>query len=228
MLKIVNGIPTRVEELPYDAGFLTYDVQHKEQFEDLSAIDTAKTKATRSGVTMILSYDNENITVVGTAVTIASTPNFTVQVGDIIRQGTTIREITGITTQTQVTVDSAGLSTGAATISQAVHTVDINRYGSAGDKTRPIDFNAANISTMLLQYFDNTPEATGTDAYVAFVASSNGFTNQTNVTIKPQLSTSTVSSVTFGTAGDNLKIKFFSNITVGQGTVRLSGFKCAF
>ncbi len=228
MLKIVNGIATKVEELPYDVGFLDFTVQHKEQFEDLLAIDTSKTKATQSGTVMILQYDNENITVVGTAVTVASTPNFTVQVGDLIRQGSVVKEITVVTNQTSYTVESSGLSTGSATISQAVHSVDLNSYGSASDKTRPIDQDPSNIGEMLLQYFDNTPEATGQSAYISVVASADGFTNQTSIITKPNLSNLQVDSVTFGTPGTNLKLKFFSNITTGQGTVRLVGFKCAF
>lgn len=228
MLRLVNGVPTFVEDLPYDAAFTTYEVQHKEQFEDLTAIDETKTNASRSGTTMILSYDNENITVVGTAITISSTPNFTVQVGDIIRQGNLVKEIMAVTSQTQVTVDSTGLTTGAATISQAVHTSDINRYGSVSDKTRPFDQNDNNISSALLQYFDNTPEATGVDPYVAAVATSNNFTTQSDPIEKPELSNLITNSIALTSPGTVLKIKFFSNVTTGEGVVRLRGFKIAF
>lgn len=228
-IHLVNGIPTQVKEIPYDIASIDYKFQVKEQFLNTEAVDTSKTNAEKSGACYNVAYDNESITVVSNNVTISSAPNFTVAVGDLIRQGTFVTEITAITSQTQVTVaDGSGLSAGSATITQAIHTEDLNAFGSASEKTRPIDVDSTNITQALLHYFDDTAEATGTDPNIAAVLSADGFTNQSAIYEKPELSDETVNSVSFGTPGTNLKIKFFSNITSGQGTVKLTAYKIAF
>ena len=228
-LKAVNGYLAVVQDIPYDISTIDYKVQVLEQLVDTEAINETKTNASKSGACYSISYDNENITVVGNNITISSTPSFTVAVGDLIRQGTTVVEITAVSTQTQVTVDDgSGLSTAAATITQAVHTSDLNAIGSSSDKTRAIDVDTTAIDQAVLQYFDDTAEATGVSPNVAAVLSSDGFTNSTAIQTKPELSDEQINSIGFGTPGTDLRIKFFSNITIGEGSVRLKAYKISF
>lgn len=227
--KPINGILSRVDDQFPDISDISYKAQLLEDLSNTDAIDLTNTNALKSGACYILEYDNENITVVSNNVTIASAPNFTVAVGDVIAQGTKCVKITAVTSQTEVTVeDGSVLSNASATISQAVHSVDINSYGSAGDKTRTIDVDSDNIASALVQYIDNTAEATGTAPHVAFTASSDGFTNSSDIQEKPELSDEQINSVTFSPASTDLRVRFFSNVTTGEGNVKLTSYKVAY
>lgn len=228
-IQLVRGRFINVQEIPADIAFLEFKAQIIDDLINSETFDGSSTNATPSGANLILEYDNESIVPVGNNVTISSTPNFTVAVGDVIRQGSVVATITVVTTQTQVTVDDgSGLSAASATISQTATTVDLNNFGSASDKTRPSDVYAGNISRMFLQYFDNTAEASGTSPNIAAIASADGFTNLSSIITKPEAFDTSHTAVTFGTAGTDLRVKFFSNITTGQGSVTLKGYKCSF
>ena len=223
-LQLVDGRPTNVPDLPFDADTLSFKFQLRDQFVKTDAINTTLTNATRSGACYILSYDTENITVVGNNITIASTPDFTVAVGDVVVNNGFCARILSVTSQTQVSVDDgSGLITGSATISQAVHTEDINSFGSAADKSRPIDTDASAISSTLLNYIDDTAAATGTAPNVGSCVSSNNFSTQTVFT-NPESRDTQTNSITLTSPGTSLSIRFYSNLS-GSGTVKLLGYK---
>lgn len=226
-LQLVRGRFINILDIPSDIGFLDFKVQIIDNLINTETIDSGN--ATASGANLIIEYDNENITPVGNNITIASAPNFTVQIGDVIRQGSVITNITAVTTQTQVTVaDGTGLTAASATISQSVQTVNLNTFGSAADKTRPSDIFTGSIATMFLQYFDDTAEATGTEPNVAAIATADGFTNSSAIIEKPESYDTQHTAVIFGDPGVDLRLRFFSNITTGQGTVIFKGYKCSF
>lgn len=181
-----------------------------------------------------LAYDaSKTVTGVGTAMTISATPTFTVKAGDMLVVGSEARKITVVTTQTSYTIESAfssDPSVAACTISQAVHTVDLNNHAADG---LPVSSAfSTNVDGLIVNYkdtstLDDVIADVGVTPHVAFSASGNGsafsnvFTRTTNLTDQ-------VTQKFVPTPGTNLYLRFFANKTSGSGSVNLLEYKVMF
>lgn len=231
-LKYKDGAFINVPDIHYNVHTLDSDFYKREladSFEDSDGVDGAISNAVKNGNHYVLEYDNDNITVVTNAVTFASVPNFTVQVGDVVVQGTKITKINTVVDQQNWTVDDGSvLSTGqSAIVAQAIHTIDLTLYGSAVEENRLTDLAAYTINNVLVTYLDSKARISGKAPDVAFIVSSNN-TNFTDVKIRPEDITANTSSVALPSAGQNLKLSFFPNTNVGQGNVRLFNYNVIF
>jgi hypothetical protein len=110
-----------------------------------------------------LQCDTVSATPVGTNVTLAAAPGFTIQVGDIIflDDAQDRRRITNVNTQQDFDIDVAfgtlPPAPNAGLVSQAVWSDElIQRVGDAGQKTRPMDFfPSEEIVLCQMDYFDS-------------------------------------------------------------------------
>jgi hypothetical protein len=179
-----------------------------------------------------LSYDaTQTASTTTTAVTMSSAPSFTVDVGDMIFNGTNVRRITAVASQTSYTIESAfpvdlPVLT-PVTVSQAVNTVDIYNATINGNA-----LSAAFTSTfaeILVDYEDTTAVGdaifdVNTVPVIGFIGSSDN-SNWSPLTVRPTLALAQVNTLTLPTFGTSLYLRFFANKTSGSGSVNILKYK---
>ena len=212
-----DGTVQEILTLKYAAGFL-------EDLEDEDALDQTNTTGTFIDRSVELQYDNKTISVVGNNITLGSAPAFTVQVGDVVVQGSAVQLITIVNSQTDFDVaDGSVLTTGNnATISQKFQSIDLTQFGDA--ETRSSDFYQSDIEQALIWYEDATFQDTLNSPSLAFSLSSDG-TFYTDVSSRPNDFTEDHSATTISTFSNSLTIRFFSNISIGSGTATLQSYR---
>jgi hypothetical protein len=185
-----------------------------------------------------LAYDaSKTVSATGTAVTVSGAPTFTVKAGDIINipgvDGP--KKITVVTTQTSYTIESAWTTNpvaAAATISQAVHTVDLNSFTNNGAGYSAASQFTGNIDEVLIEYADSDVLADiipdfGTAADVAYAASADG-TNWSTSRNRPLNLSLELQALSTPTSSTQLKLRFFAAATTGSGFVNVLGYRASF
>lgn len=203
-------------------------------------IQTSITNATYGGNEYYtISYDstktinavNLNTKVVTVSSTVAG---FTVKPGDMIIAANQAKKITNVA-GTNYTVESnftGNLVGTACTISQAVHTVDLNNYNNLGTQAAVSSVFSTNITDIIVNYGDTTsgniPDFTS-NAKIAFSASATGLPNEFSVASQRSSYTSTKQILYLPVAGTSLYLRFFAAPTLaGSGTVNLLSYEAFF
>lgn len=230
----------------YGLDSLVYNASFADDFSSAtnSATDGIQTSITRAthnaGQYYTISYDafdgiTKTITGVGTAITLSAVPAFTVQTGDVVIFNNEARKIITVTTQQSYTIESAFTSNptaAAGTISQAVHTVDLNNFNNGGTEASVSQVYTGSIGDLVLNYNDsssgNIPDTTSSPK-VSFTASSSTLpSDYTSVVSRPGLTT-TKQIVSLPSANTSLYIRFFAAPSLaGSGTVNLLNYEAFF
>jgi hypothetical protein len=223
-----------------DLNALLFKASFTENFDEIpnssasTDISAGKTDATLFSATngyFRLAYDaSKTVTGTGTSMTLSGTPSFTVKAGDMLIVGSEARRIASISSQTAYTLEAAfttNPSAAAATVSQAVHTKDLNNY--AGDGLAISSAFSASFSQILVDYEETvTADDKIFDANVApvvgYTASSDG-TNYTEVKIRETNLSDERQVVSLPTSGTNLYLRFFANKSSGTGFVNILKYK---
>lgn len=227
-----------------DSGLasLVYNAVFTDEFDAASGssndgIQTSITNATYGGGGYYtISYDSsKTINTVANAVTVSSAPSFTVQAGDMVISENQAKRITSVVTQTSYVVESnftSNLTGAACTISQAVHTVDLNNYNNLGTQAPISSVFSTNITDTVVNYGDattgNIPDFT-LSAKVAFSASATGSATQYSVVSQRSSYTNIKQILSLPVAGTSLYLRFFAAPTLaGSGTVNLLSYEAFF
>lgn len=214
------------EGLIQDILNLQYAARIIDELDDNDAINDTETTAAFSSGQYSVQYSNKVITVAANNVTIGVAAPFTVQVGDVIVQGTAHTKITTVNSQTDFDVaDGSVLTTGvSATISQLVETVNLPLFGDAESRSR--DFIATDITQALVWYEDGEFQDTPNDPEIAFSISSNQ-TFYTDAETRPNdfISQHTATVIPDTNESNDLIVRFFSNETSGDGTSTLKSYR---
>lgn len=200
---------------------------------DISAGKTASTNYVSKDKLYLLNYDAaKTVTGTGTAMVMSATPSFTVKAGDVLVVGSEVREITSLTDQQNYTIESAFTadpSTAACTVSQAVHTVDLNAFTYGGAILAASSQFTEDITEALISYEDSETSEDiipdfGSVARAAYCLSADG-SDWSDKNIRPQDLSILAEAIAAPTSGSNLYLRFFANKTSGTGTINLLGFK---
>ena len=227
-----------------DINALTFKASFTDLFSDLptdsvSAVDytSGKTDSTTYDIVNTyhrLAYDaTRTVTGTGVNMTLNLAPSFTIKAGDMLIVGSEARRIASLTSQTVFALESAfttNPSASACTLSQAVHSKDLNNF--AGDGIAASTAFSTTINQILMTYEDTTAANdvifdANSVAVIGFTASSDG-TNFTNVQTRPQNLSDSQSIVNLPTSGTNLYLRLFANKSSGAGSVNILGYKVFF
>jgi microcystin-dependent protein len=230
----------------YGLDSLVYNASFADDFSSAtnSATDGIQTSITRAthnaGQYYTISYDafdgiTKTITGVGTSITLSAAPAFTVQTGDVVIFNNEARKIITVTTQQSYTIESAFTSNptaAAGTISQTVHTVDLNNYNNGGTEAAVSQVYTGSINDLVLNYNDsssgNIPDTTS-NPKVSFTASASGVPSDYTLVVSRSGLTTTKQIVSLPTANTSLYLRFFAAPSLsGSGTVNLLNYEAFF
>lgn len=220
-----------VKLLPQDILTLGYSAMFDDRLEDPTAFNLTSSTGEFFANSWMIQYSNKTISgIVGNIVTLGSAPSFTMVVGDALIQGTTYAVITQVNTQTEVVVaDATGLSAAACTVSQVAETINLRTVDDGGGTIEQINsYLTSPVNKMLVRYDDNIIQSTGNSPRLAYSVSADGGVNWTTSSVRPNSLADTVSEVTPIVAGSDVRIRFFSNVTSGDGTSVLENFRSFF
>jgi len=216
------------ELLPQDILTLGYSALFDDKLEDSTAFDDSASSGEFFASSYMLEYSNRVITVVGNDVTLASATSFTLSVGDVIVQGPVMATITVVTSPTLVTVDDgSGLTDSVnATISQVAQTLNIRTLDDGGGSAEQINsYLNTPVNKVLVRYDDNIIQSIGNSPRLAYSVTANAGTDWTDAQARPDALSDTVTEVVPTTAGSDVRLRFFSNVTSGDGTSILESFR---
>lgn len=226
---------------------LIYNASFADTFDILpnitgTAVNSTITNASYSvtGQYYTISYDaTRTLTGVGTSMTLSGTPQgFTVAVGDVILFNNEARKIITINnppTSTSLVIESAfsiNPSNSACTVSQAVHTVDVNNYNNNGTELSISQVYSDSIADLVINYNDassgSIPDVTS-NAKVSFSASASGVpSDYTKINSRGSL-TATKPVVSLPTANTSLYLRFFASPSLTLfNTVNLLNYEVFF
>jgi|GEM_PF-7071897 len=230
----------------YGLDSLVYNASFADDFSSATnsatdGIQTSITKATHSGGQYYtISYEafdgvTKTISAIGTAVTLSAAPTFTVQTGDVIIYNNEARKIITVTNQQSFTIETGFLTNptnAEGTISQAVHTIDINNFNNGGTEASISQVYTDPIGDLVLNYNDatsgNIPDTTS-NPKVSFTASASGVPSDYSLVSSRSGLTDTKQIVSLPTANTSLYIRFFASPSlIGSGTVNLLSYEAFF
>lgn len=219
------------ELLPQDILTLGYSAMFDDKLEDPTAFDLGLSTGEFFANSWMLQYSNRNVDNINVnIVTLDLAPSFTVAVGDVIIQGSVYAYITDVNTQTEVVVDDASvLSLAPCTVSQVAETINLRAVEDGGGSIEQIQsYLTSPVTKMLVRYDDNIIQATGNNPRVAYSITANGGVDWTDVNVRAESLADTAQEVTPVTAGSDVRIRFFSAVTSGDGTSVLESFRSFF
>jgi len=214
-----------------------------DDFKDISdANGTIDISANKTNATIFdgtnglykLSYDaSKTITGTGLNMVLSSAPSFTIKKGDVLIIGEEVKEIDIVTSQLIFSILSAFTTNPTAlacTVSQAVHTKDLNDVNDGGSGLKFSQIFSTTIDKLLVMYADtltlndSIPDlgVRNIGYSVASVASTwlnkrtQSQINDTQYSVSPLTNTSSIF------------VLFFANKTSGTGTVNLLDMTVAF
>jgi hypothetical protein len=151
----------------------------------------------------------------GTTVTLTSAPSYIAAINDVIVYQNQVRTITGVTSQTSFTVDSAFSSNIPAAsdlvVSRAFYSKDIYNETFGGNALS--DAFTSSFSEVLVDYEDADEGSTIfnlSNAPLIGYSISQDNTTWSDVYARPTSSLTELDSVNFSTAGNNLYVRFFA------------------
>lgn len=228
----------------YGLDSLIYNASFADTFDILpniigTAVNYSITKANYSvtGQYYTISYDaTRTLTGVGTSMTLSGVPQgFTAAVGDLILFNNQARKIITVNSQISFVIESAfsvNPSGSACTISQAVHTVDVNNYNNNSTELSISQVYSDSIADLVINYNDassgSIPDITS-NAKISFSASASGVpSDYTNINSRDNFTT-TKPIVSLPTANTSLYLRFFASPSlVSFGTVNLLNYEVFF
>lgn len=217
--------------LPQDILTLGYSAMFDDRLESPSAFSLGVCTGEFFANSWMLNYNNRTITVAGNNVTWTGNATFTLVIGDIISQGSSYARITSVVSQTSVVVDNGAVLTTAtnATISQVVETLNLRLVDDGGGSIEQINsYMTSPVNKMLVRYDDNIIQSLGNLPRLAYSVTANGGTNWTGVNLRPQSLADTVTEVTPTVSGSDVRLRFFSAVTTGDGISVLESFRSFF
>jgi hypothetical protein len=180
-----------------------------------------------------LNYDaTKTVTGTGTSMTLSGAPSFTIKIGDVLVIGSEVRKITAVGSQTTPTVEAAfsiDPTAAACTVSQAVHTVDLNAFDNNSLGLSVASQISDDVADCLVSYADSETLADivpdyASAARIAYSVSGDG-ADWSDLRVRVTGLASEEATVSVPTPGSQFKIRFFANKTSGSGAVNLLGFK---
>ncbi len=216
-----TGLIQEIMSLRYAAGIL-------DDLTDSSAFEPTETTASFGSSGYSISYDNKTIVVVGNNVTLGSAPAFTISEGDLVVQNNKAIKIVTVTSQTDFDVEDGSVLTSGnnAILSQCAETIDLTEYGEADYRTS--DYYTTSIEHALLWYEDEVFQDTAVPVPVAAVLSTNLGSYWSDVYTRPNDFADEHEAIELLFAGPHVTIRFFANIGIGSGTVRLDNYRIYF
>lgn len=162
-----------------------------------------------------IAFDKVTGSSTGTTVTLDSAPNYIAAVNDVIVAGSQVRTITGVTSQTSFTIDSAFTSDLPAStnlvVSRAFYSKDVYNETFGGNALS--DAFTSSFSEVLVDYEDADDGSTIfnlSNAPLIGYSISQDNTAWSDVYARPTSSLTELDSVNFSTAGNNLYVRFFA------------------
>lgn len=217
------------ELLPQDILTLGYSAMFDDRLEDSTAFDNGASSGEFFAASYMLEYSNRVITLAGAnIVTLASAPSFTMSVGDVIVQGAEMATIVAVNTTTEVEVDDDSVLTTAtnAIISQAAQTLDLRTVDEGGGAVEQIaSYLNTPVDKVLVRYDDNIIQAIGNSPRIGYSVTSNGGTDWMGANYREDALSEVATEVTISPAGADVRLRFFSAVTSGDGTVVLETFR---
>lgn len=216
------------ELLPQDILSLGYSSMFDDRMEESSAFDSLPSTGEFFANSYMLSFSNRVITKDGAnIISLASAPSFTMSVGDVIIQGPSMATIIAINSTTEVEVDDdAGLANGAATISQVAQTLNLRTVDDGGGAIEQINsYLNTPVDKVLVRYDDNIIQSIGNEPRLGFTVSSNGSVDWTSVNQRPDSLSEIVPEVVVSPAGSDVRLRFFSIVTSGDGIAILETYR---
>ena len=216
------------ELLPQDILTLGYSAMFDDKLEDPSAFNSSTTSGEFFANSYMIEYSNRTITVAVNNVTWTGDASFTLSVGDIIRQGDNYAVITNVNSQTNVDVDDGSVLTTAtnATITQVAETLNVRTVDDGGGAIEQINsYLSTSVTKALVRYDDNVIQALGNTPRIAYSVTANGGTDWTDATVRPEALSDIAPEITPVTGGSDVRLRFFSSVTSGDGTSILEAFR---
>jgi hypothetical protein len=216
------------ELLPQDILSLGYSSMFDDRMENSTAFDSSASTGTFFASSYMLSYSNRTITKAGgNIIQLSSAPSFSMSVGDVIVQGSVMSTIISVNTSVEVEVDSdSALSDDMATISQSAQTLDLRMVDDGGGAIEQINsYLNTPVDKALVRYDDNTIQSIGNAPRIAYVVTSNGGVDWTDVSQRPDALSEVVPEVDISPAGSDVRLRFFSAISSGDGISILENFR---
>lgn len=219
------------ELLPQDVLTLGYSAMFDDKLEDPTAFSLGLSTAEFFANSWMIQYSNRSIaSILVNTVTLNSAPSFTMVPGDVIIQDSVYAYITAVNTQTEVVVDDASaLTVDPCRVSQVAETINLRAVDDGGGAIEKIEsYLTSPITKLLVRYDDNIIQATGNNPRVAYSITANGGTDWTDVNVRAESLADTAQEVIPVTAGSDVRIRFFSAVTSGDGTSVLESFRSFF
>ena len=216
------------ELLPQDILSLGYSSMFDDRMDNSTAFEGAFSTGAFFASSYMLSYSNRAITKAGgNIIQIASAPSFTMSVGDVIIQGAAMATIVAVNTSTEVEVDDDTiLSDDDATISQVAQTLDLRMVDDGGGAGEQINsYLNTPVAKTLVRYDDNIIQSIGNAPRIAYAVTSNGGIDWMDVAQRPDALSEVVPEVEISPAGSDVRLRFFSAVTSGDGTAILENFR---
>jgi hypothetical protein len=215
--------------LPQDILSLGYSAMFDDRMVDSTAFDDSSSTGEFFASSFMISYSNRVITKDGgNIITLASAPSFTMSVGDVLIQGDVMATIAVVNSPTEVEVedDSALTDSVNAVVSQVAQTLDLRTVDDGGGAGEQINsYLNTPIDKCLVRYDDNVIQSLGNSPKVGFVVSANGGVDWTDVNQRPDSLSELVSEVSIVSPGSDVRLRFFSIVTSGDGTSILETYR---
>jgi hypothetical protein len=215
--------------LPQDILSLGYSSLFDDLLEDSTAFDDLVSTGEFFASSYMLQFSNRVITKAGSnVIQLASAPSFTMHLGDLLIQGSIVAIITAVHSSTEVVVDNdAPLTNSAsATVSQVAQTLNLRIVEDGGGAGEQIgSYLNSPVDKILVRYDDNILQAVGNLPRIGFTASSNSGSNWTSAQYRPPALSDVVPEVGITPSGSDVRLRFFSAVTAGDGTSILETFR---
>jgi len=217
------------ELLPQDILTLGYSSLFDDRLEDNTAFDIGISTGQFFAASYLLEYSNRVITKAGSnIIQLSSAPSFTMSPGDVVIQGAAMATVVAVNTTTEIEVDDDTVLTDAtnATISQIAQTSNLRTVDDGGGTIEQINsYLNTPVDKTLVRYDDNVIQSIGNTPRIAYTVSSNGGLDFMPVTQRPDALSEVVPEVEISPAGSDVRLRFFSAVTAGDGVSILENFR---
>ena len=216
------------ELLPQDILSLGYSSMFDDKMDSSTAFDGSASTGMFFASSYMLNYSNRGITKAGgNIIQIPVAPSFTMSPGDVIIQGSVMATIVTVNTQNEVQVDDdLILANDDATISQTAQTLDLRTVDDGGGAVEQINsYLNTPVDKALVRYDDNVIQSVGNTPRIAYVATSNGGIDWTDVAQRTDALSEVAPEVAISPAGSDVRLRFFSAVTSGDGISILENYR---
>lgn len=217
------------ELLPQDILSLGYSAMFDDKLETSEVFDDVVSTGEFFASSYMIRYSNRNITKLGgNVIQLASAPSFVVSIGDVLVQGSSFASVTAVNSTTEVVIDDdSGLADLTdTTISQIAQTLDIRNVDDGGGAVEKISsYLNTPVNKALVRYDDNVIQSIGNQPDIAYSISSTGGLDWMPATQRPDALSDIAPEVEIAPSGADVRLKFFSALSSGDGTVILENFR---